>query len=707
MRNFLSYFANEVSKLRLNQNKTNAIFQLVEDSFAHAKLFNCRLMADNNGMNNIEVLNATTNFISSKLSEYKTNHKRKKKIEQNDLYVKPNEMAIGLRWDLVREHQKLAANLRLVQCKFQYISLIQSLSSLFKRNDFNTIYADYKKSSNSNVYSDFSSGNVFRSNELFTAFPNSIQIQIATDDFEVCNELGSKSTLHKICAFYFSIRNIPQKYRSKLNNIYLLLLCNSDDLKTKYTDMNDVLRPIVRELQFLEETGITLSNGLQLRGTLTNMSYDNLGGNSCLGLVECFRGAHFCKICECNQAECKKLNVEKESKIRNKHNYEQQLKTISESEKIDYSKTQGVKRYCALNDLKYFHTFENFSVDIMHDLNEGCIPFLMKHLLTFIIKSKMISEESLVHKFQFYDYGFLNQDRTPSAISLSKKNLNQNASQSKCLFQHVPFILYSEQQNEKIKEIWRCVESLLIITLISYSTEIAESDVILLEENVKLHLESIQKCFGVDLIPKHHFLTHYGRVIRQMGSLVPMSMMRYESKHKVLKQIAKSKHNFKNITKTIATIHQQEVTACSDSYTDIKTSGTKTPVLDVFIENNRDVLLEHFNLENILLEVKWFKYFDYNYRNDLFVFHNKKLYEIEKILVNENDFQFFLKEFRILSFIKCLNSVKVKQSITHECQVIRFKDLEHKQVYEKKVLNGEFYIIVESLETKRCLDIDF
>lgn len=232
--------------------------------------------------------------------------------------------------------------------------------------------------------------------------------------------------------------------------------------------MNDVLRPIVRELQFLENTDIKVNANTQLRGTLANLSYDNLGGNWCLGLVIALTTkASCCKICECDKAESTQLCVEDKSKTRNKFKYKRQLEIVSASEKVDYLQTQGVKRYCVLNDLKFFHTFENFSVDIMHDLNEGCIPFLLKHLFTFCIKSEIISHESLIQKFQYYDYGFLNRVQTPSAINLSKKNLNQNSSQSKCLFFHVPFILYSELQHEKLKDVWKCVHSLLIITLIS------------------------------------------------------------------------------------------------------------------------------------------------------------------------------------------------------------------------------------------------
>lgn len=99
-----------------------------------------------------------------------------------------------------------------------------------------------------------------------------------------------------------------------------------------------------------------------------------------------------------------------------------------------------------------------------------------------MIKSKIVSEDNLVKKFQYYDYGYLNHDRRPSTINLAKKNLNQNASQSKCLFFHVPFVLFNELQHPKLKGIVECMEALFVITKISYSLKIKKSDLAELEK---------------------------------------------------------------------------------------------------------------------------------------------------------------------------------------------------------------------------------
>lgn len=701
--------ANEIIKLKLNHNKTDVIYQLIQDLLLQLKLMSTRLIEDENNLNSVEVVDTVTNFVCDKISEYKTTYKRKKKLCRSSYYVMPQEIALGLRWDLVREHKTLSSSLRLLQCKAQYISLIETLMTWFEREDFCDAFFEFNSRLHQNSrdhYGTFSSGEIFQKNELFKLHPNSLQIQMAMDEVEIANPIGSKATLYKLLIVYFSLANVPEKYRSKLSNINVLMICNSDDIKTNYTDINDVLRPIVRELKYLENTGIIVNSNIRLFGTLTRLSADNLGYNQVLGLSESFNTSHFCRICVCKQDECKKLCEEVPSKIRNKEMYNGNIETVLMSEKITLLETQGIKKYCVLNDLKYFHTCENFCVDIMHDINEGVIPFFLSHLFTFLIKCKIISQENLVKKFQYYDYGYLNHDRRPSTINLSKKNLNQNASQSKCLFFHVPFVLFDELKDPKLKGIVECMEALIEITKISYSLEIKTCDLANLKKNVKFHLEGILKYFKVDLIPKHHFLLHYVRVIMLNGSLVPMSTMRYESKHKSLKQFAKAGNNFKNIPKTIATMHQQSMVACTDSYQDHYSHGLKTKLECDFIDFHKDILVGHLNLDADLFEVKWFTYFDFKYKSCLFVVYDGTLCEITRIIMDENDFFLVVKEYHINSFVKSLNSIKIQQKNPPTFKTIKFNDLKNQNAYEKKSLNNENYMFIDTLETKYSIDFE-
>lgn len=708
MDKFLRHLANEILKLKLNHNKTDAVYQLIGNLILHTKSFATRLIEDKNNLTEVEAVDTATSFVCERISEYRSSYKRKKKLSQNQYYVAPHETALGLRWDLVREHKTLSSSLRYLPCKAQHMSLIETLQSLFEQKDFHDVYFDYNSSllENSNdCFSTFNSGKLFHENDLFKEHPNSIQIQLALDELEIANPIGSKATLYKLLIVYFSVANIPEKFRSKLSNINVLMICNSDDIKTEYTDINDVLRPIVRELKYLENVGIVVNSDIRLFGTLTRLTADNLGYNQSLGLAESFNSSYYCRICVCTHNDCQRLCVEEPSKIRNKEMYDRNIGKVLMSEKVNLTETQGIKRYCILNDLKYFHTCENFCVDIMHDLNEGVIPFFLSNLFKFLIKHKIITEHDLVNKFQYYDYGYLNHDHRPSTISLTKANLNQNASQSKCLFFHVPFVLFTELQLSNLKGIAECLQALFVITKISYSMNITDSDLLELQKNVELHLEYTLKYFQVDLHPKHHFLLHYARVIQLNGSLVPMSTKRYEGKHKTLKHFAKIGNNFINVSKTIATMHQQSMVACTDSYRDHYAHGLKTIISRDFIDFHKDILKKHLNLNEDLFEVKWFNYFDFKYKSCLFIFCEGILCEISRIIINESNFFLIVKEYEIKKFVKSLNSIEIHQKDPSIFKIIQFCDLNNKKVYEKKSLDAKHYIFIDTLETQCSFEL--
>lgn len=95
--------------------------------------------------------------------------------------------------------------------------------------------------------------------------------------------------------------------------------------------------------------------------------------------------------------------------------------------KIDYHKTRGIRKHCTLNDLKYFHITTNISVDILHYLYEGAMPFVLKHLFIFMINSKILTKNEIIQMIQFFDYGEINVRNIPSIVALEKVTLAKMA----------------------------------------------------------------------------------------------------------------------------------------------------------------------------------------------------------------------------------------------------------------------------------------
>lgn len=254
------------------------------------------------------------------------------------------------------------------------------------------------------------------------------------------------------------------------------------------TDFNDLWNHVARDIIELETNGIFIDEKINIKGTIAYLSADNLGANASTGFVESFSGTNFCRFCTASKKETETMLSE--TKLRTVYDYEKQLQTIAESTKPDFKQTMGVKRFCSLNKLEFFHILHNPSVDIMHDLNEGAIPLTLKLMFTYCIKEKIFSEDWLKNKIQFHDFGS-DKKNAPSTINLKKHNLNQSATQVLNLFRNIGFILIEYEQNHKLNEFWKLIQALQHIVQISYSVDIRESDLDNLEKNVYILLKGI------------------------------------------------------------------------------------------------------------------------------------------------------------------------------------------------------------------------
>lgn len=294
-------------------------------------------------------------------------------MTSHPLYAAPQELPIGTRFELERIEGMNLAIPRRIQSTYEYVPISETIRSLFRREDFKSLYMEYNSTTQSKhtcaffffLHKRFCCGEKFKKTEIFQANPNCLQIQIATDEFEPCKTFQSKAGSHKICAVYFVIRNMPSRFLSKLNNIYLVCLCNSNDLKTKETDFNNIWSLIVEDIGNLENVGIDIGDNVDVKGTLSYLCYDNLGGNSSLGLVESFKAFFYCRICEMAKEKCQHSSKEDPKLLRNKKTYMEQIAVVDASEKVNFSQTKGIKRFCVLNNLKYIWKIFHFTFSLL------------------------------------------------------------------------------------------------------------------------------------------------------------------------------------------------------------------------------------------------------------------------------------------------------------------------------------------------------
>lgn len=346
-REFLDSYLIEMNKLTMKHADKDKMFKLCCKIVEDIGQLNKELLQQDNGMAPLHVVEATTTFFSSEIASFSSRHNREKKVAKNPFYVPPQQTAVGTRIELIYDKEEQLEKPHLIQPTLQRVSIISTLQAFFNRPENLQLYLNFQVENRcvENIYKSFCCGQVFKSEEFFRLNPNAIQLQLAFDDVEICDPLASKSNLHKVSAVYLVIRNIPHRFNSKLNNIFLVCLCNVDDLKTKKTDINNIWEIIVDEIKFLEESGIRLSNGDVLKGTLVSIAADNLAANLALCLSESFRSHYFCRICTLNTNECQKTFTDDLQKYRNKSHYKQMLEIINNSENVDLKETYGIKRY--------------------------------------------------------------------------------------------------------------------------------------------------------------------------------------------------------------------------------------------------------------------------------------------------------------------------------------------------------------------------
>lgn len=431
-------------------------------------------------------------------------------------------------------------------------------------------------------------------------------------------------------------------------------------------------------------------------GTIVNVTYDNLGGNVALGFAKSLSAIFFCRMCLCTKSETQALSIARPSKYRTKTNYDQIINTLKGGQKLDLKAARGIADYCVLNDLRFFHIIENWTADVMHDLCEGSVVTLLDEFFSQCVLNKVISDECVQGLIAFYDYGVLNRHFLPSQDKKDRKNRNQNASQTKTLIHHIPFIFYAYRNEESLKQSWECINYMIKIIRICYSNTIKEIDLIELEQYIKCYLDKVVECHGRNLKPKDHFLTHYPEIIRRSGPLVHMSTMRFEMKHKQLTKVMKNKQNFRNVTKTIAS-HVQQRNVFREVYVD-KIEHSKLLKLEM-----AEVLhYQHMNLEfgGQIRKMKSLHFNNDYYEEGLIFKHLADYYEIKHILLIGGKYVFLCLLYDRIRFDDFLVSLEIRKSARQEPILFQHSELIYSKTHDKKILGEKIYILADSLELK-------
>lgn len=200
------------------------------------------------------------------------------------------------------------------------------------------------------------------------------------------------------------------------------------------------------------------------------------------------------------------------------------------------------------------------------------------------------------------------------------------------------------------------------------------------------------------LKPKFHLLLHYPRIMQEIGPLKHMSFMRFEAKHKELKQTANAVTSRRNPAYTLSMKHQLQL-----NYKFMLNKGFEKRldwgiilyenITNINCYNNFKSVLPFALFHNYKC-VSWVKVYGTFYKPKMVIVIDKgnfKFGDVEYILKNDLCEIFFLyKEFKTIKFCTHFYAYEVKE--THSWGFVPHSKLEMYKPCNTHLVEGKRYI---------------
>lgn len=278
MNDFLNKFILTISDLKLTKSATDTIFKTICEFVEKLHILNCDSITRHHNDDIVNVLVGTKSLVLNKLHEFDSQYKRRQNVVNlSDDHLMLREVAIGTKMKMKNDKENSVKLPVQIRPTFQYFQILDTLKTIFSIDRIKQLYFDYnlnrKHQCVPGAYTDYCCGQKFKENLLFAEFPESLQLQLFVDAFEVCDGLKSKAGIHSQIAIYLVIRNMPPELSYNLNNIFLIALCNAAHLKSDDVDYNNLWQVIVDDIRQLEDIGIYLNDGRTLKGIFTCLKW--------------------------------------------------------------------------------------------------------------------------------------------------------------------------------------------------------------------------------------------------------------------------------------------------------------------------------------------------------------------------------------------------------------------------------------------------
>lgn len=485
---------------------------------------------------------------------------------------------------------------------FQYVPILKSLQQLLSRRDIidKVIASDQRQegTDQSYLYKSSRDGSVFKENGFLTGENPRIILNFYVDDFETCNPLGTSRKVHKLCAVYWVLANLPPGSHSSLSSIYLAVLCKTDDVKTYSYDK--IFEPLLQDLKILEDLGvyIPLLNE-SVKGTVLSIVADNLGAHSVAGFMQSFSVEYYCRFCTGNSSNIQLHSVASGAfSLRTKELHQAHVKQAQETGGCYF----GVKKDCVFTkNLSHFHVIFGYPPDVVHDVFEGIIPVELARCLTLLISRKLFTLADLNSAIQKFPYKWTDRTNKPHVVSQtfsSRKTVGGNAHENWSLLRFLPFLVGSHVPEDE--PAWLVLMDLKDITELVVAPVHCDDSLAFLESKITEHRHRYKDLFpDIKLLPKHHYLEHYPQMIKLFGPAVGQWTMRFEAKHGFFKRVIRHTNCFKNVPLSLASKHQMMIAYHLSSpclgKSDLEVSAVFTLPVDLLKEEVAHIIRQKFS----------------------------------------------------------------------------------------------------------------
>ena len=495
--------------------------------------------------------------LTNPLTDIETNYKQNKHLKENFNLVEPRSVSLGS--TITNRRHGAKRRMVMVEDNVYYVPIIDSLEQFLNAPGvFQTCVFDFEK--REDFITDFSNGTMFHDHPSFKDSKNSIVLSLYYDDIEICNPLGSKS--RNTAVFYYSVLNLPIKYRSKLCNFRLLAVCDKDILN-KY-GIEAVLHPFITDMQKLHE-----GYDFRIDGSIYNLKgnlFHVLGDTPASHLIGGFKqGVGFafskCRACHCTYEDMQTKFTEDQFKPWTKEEYNRYCADIERADTkymADYLKmVYGINKRSPLCEIENFDITNHLPMDVMHVMSEGVIQYEIKEVIKYFIANGDFSLKDLNDEIADFPYNYKEVTDMPSllthtCINSDDNSLGQSSSQANLLLDILPFVLRLLGISENSEHFAFIVE-LLSIHKILMAPIISVGTLAVLRGDIAAHLQNFRTLFPhCSIIPKQHYLIHMPSTIKKQGPSKRYSCMRPEGKNKVPKSVIKAKKNFINVPMTIS-----------------------------------------------------------------------------------------------------------------------------------------------------------